>query len=416
MSSSKRTIRLVPARAVRPADAPLGVVPAPPLALYVHLPWCVRKCPYCDFNSYERSADGVPEGRYLEALTADLEAALPGVWGRSVRTVFIGGGTPSLFSPEAIDHLLTMIRARLPLLPGAEVTLEANPGTFEAQRFAAFAQAGVTRLSVGVQSFSDRALAALGRVHGADEARRALEVAATRFAGFNVDLMYGLPGQSLADCAQDLAQALAFEPPHLSYYHLAIEPGTAFAVRPPEVAGDDLAADMQALIEEGTGAAGLAQYEVSAYARLGRRCEHNVNYWQFGDYLGIGAGAHGKISFADRIVREQRYRNPLRYVDAALAGNAVDESRVLLRDDLVFEFMLNALRLVDGVPLALFSRHTGLDAAELAPELARARGRGLLVEDPETLRATPLGRRFLNDLQQIFLRGPCSGAEPNPAV
>jgi len=408
--SATRTIRLVPARPERAPDAPVGVVPAPPLALYVHLPWCVRKCPYCDFNSFEHSPEGVPEERYLEALTADLDAALPDVWGRSVRTVFIGGGTPSLFSPETVDRLLAIVRARLPLLPGAEVTLEANPGTFEAQRFAAFAQAGVTRLSVGVQSFSDRALAALGRVHGADEARRALEVAATRFAAFNIDLMYGLPGQSLAECAQDLAEALSYDPPHLSVYHLAIEPGTAFATHPPQVAGDDLAADMQVLVEERTGAAGLKQYEVSAYARPGRRCEHNVNYWQFGDYLGIGAGAHGKISFADRIVREQRHRNPLRYMDAAIAGDAVEERRVLARDDLVFEFMLNALRLVDGVPLALFARHTGLDPGELAPELRAARERGLLDGDPGLLRPTELGRRFLNDLQQMFLRTPVTGA------
>ncbi len=402
--SSRRTIEIVPARPRQDAAAALGVVPAPPLSLYVHLPWCMRKCPYCDFNSFEQTGEGVPEERYLDALTADLERSLPEVWGRSVRSVFIGGGTPSLFSPESIDRLLAMIRARLPLLPGAEVTMEANPGTFEAQRFRAFAQAGVTRLSVGVQSFSDQALAALGRVHDGAQARRALEVAATNFSGFNVDLMYGLPGQSLEECAHDLAEALAFEPPHLSYYHLTIEAGTAFATHPPVVADEDLAADMQALIEERAGAAGLLRYEVSAYARRARRCEHNLNYWQFGDYLGIGAGAHGKISLPDRIVREQRHRNPQRYMETALAGNALEASRVLLRDDLVFEFMLNALRLVEGVPLEMFARHTGLDPAELAPELRLARARGLLDADRETLRATELGRRFLNDLQQIFLR------------
>jgi len=399
-----RTIEIVPARARRDEASAIGVVPAPPLSLYVHLPWCVRKCPYCDFNSFESPGEGVPEKRYLDALTADLERSLPDVWGRSVRSVFIGGGTPSLFAPESIDRLLAMIRARLPLLPGAEVTMEANPGTFEAQRFKAFAQAGVTRLSVGVQSFSDQALAALGRIHDGAQARRALEVAATHFSGFNVDLMYGLPGQSLADCGADLAEALAFEPPHLSYYHLTIEPGTAFATHPPAVAEDDLAADMQALIEERAGAAGLMRYEVSGYARRARRCEHNLNYWQFGDYLGIGAGAHGKISLPDRIVRDQRHRNPQRYMDTALAGDALEASRVLLRDDLVFEFMLNALRLVEGVPLAMFARHTGLDPAELAPELRLARAKGLLDQDRETLRATELGQRFLNDLQQIFLR------------
>ncbi len=402
--SSGRTIEIVPIRQHRDASAALGVVPAPPLSLYVHLPWCMRKCPYCDFNSFEQGGEGVPEERYLDALTADLERALPEVWGRSVRSVFIGGGTPSLFAPESIDRLLAMIRARLQVLPGAEVTMEANPGTFEAQRFKAFAQAGVTRLSVGVQSFSDRALAALGRVHDGAQARRALEVAATHFSGFNVDLMYALPGQGLADCAKDLAEALAFEPPHLSFYHLTIEPGTAFATRPPAVADEDLAADMQAMIEERLGAAGLLRYEVSAYARRGRRCEHNLNYWQFGDYLGIGAGAHGKISFADRIVREQRFRNPQRYMDSALAGDAVEARRVLTCDDLVFEFMLNALRLVEGVPMAMFARHTGIDPGEMGPELRLARAKGLLDEDRETLRATELGRRFLNDLQQIFLR------------
>lgn len=406
--SSGRTIEIVPVRQRRDASAAVGVVPAPPLSLYVHLPWCMRKCPYCDFNSFEQGDEGVPEARYLDALTADLERALPEVWGRSVRSIFIGGGTPSLFAPESIDRLLAMIRARLQVLPGAEVTMEANPGTFEAQRFKAFAQAGVTRLSVGVQSFSDQALAALGRVHDGAQARRALEVAATHFAGFNVDLMYALPGQSLADCAKDLTEALAFEPPHLSFYHLTIEPGTAFATHPPALADEDLAADMQAMIEERLGAAGLLRYEVSAYARRARRCEHNLNYWQFGDYLGIGAGAHGKISFADRIVREQRFRNPQRYMDSALSGDAVEASRVLTRDDLVFEFMLNALRLVEGVPMALLARHTGIDPGEMAPELRLARAKGLLDEDRETLRATELGRRFLNDLQQIFLRADVS--------
>jgi len=388
-----------------------GVSSPPPLSLYVHLPWCLRKCPYCDFNSHEAlgNSQAIPESRYLDALQADLEAALPLVWGRTVQTVFIGGGTPSLFSPESIERLLSMVRARLRLAAGAEITMEANPGTFEAARFRAYAQAGVTRLSIGVQSLSDDALAAIGRVHDSDQARRAIETAADAFESYNIDLMYALPGQSLAALRADLREALAFEPPHLSYYHLTLEPNTLFAARPPALPDDDLAADMQALIEDETGAAGLRHYEVSAYGREGHACRHNLNYWQFGDYLGIGAGAHGKLSFHDRIVREARFRHPRAYMDAALGtaglgGAAVELSRALAASELPLEFMLNALRLTDGVPAAWFDERTGLSRATISRELSRAVGRGLLDADPTVLRATPLGMRFLNDLTALFLR------------
>jgi len=310
----------------------LSLPQLPPLSLYVHLPWCLKKCPYCDFNSHEwgpRSggAAELPQARYLGALLADLEAALPLVWGRPVRSIFIGGGTPSLFDPAAIDQLLAGLRARLQLEPGCEVTLEANPGTFERDRFRAFRAAGVTRLSIGVQSFDDAKLQALGRVHDATQARAAVAEAAACFETFNLDLMYALPGQTLAEFEADLNQALAFAPPHLSIYHLTIEPNTLFAARPPSGAlalpDEDLAFDMLDLITQRTAGAGLERYEVSAFARPGHRCQHNLNYWRFGDYLGIGAGAHGKLSFAHRVIRQQRLRDPLGYMQGAEAGSPV---------------------------------------------------------------------------------------------
>jgi putative oxygen-independent coproporphyrinogen III oxidase len=374
----------------------------PPLSLYVHLPWCLQKCPYCDFNSHE--FDELPEARYLDALRADLEASVPLVWGRIVQTVFIGGGTPSLFSPESIDRLLTDIRALFRLSPDAEITLEANPGTFELARFKGFRAAGVNRLSLGIQSFDEHKLKALGRVHDRRQALEAAGAVADIFETFNLDLMYALPGQDAAGLAADLAQALAFEPPHLSYYHLTIEPNTLFASRPPPgLPDDDLAADMQEQIEAATSAAGLVHYEVSAYARAGHRSRHNLNYWQFGDYLGIGAGAHGKLSFHDRIERTARFRHPTRYLEAALAGDAIETRQRLSSADLPFEFMLNALRLTEGVSATQFAERTGLSMAAIAAPLARAVERGLLDTDPSLLRPSPLGTRFLNDLQQLFL-------------
>ncbi|HLT25826.1 MAG TPA: radical SAM family heme chaperone HemW [Zeimonas sp.] len=384
-----------------------GVASPPPLSVYVHLPWCIRRCPYCDFNSHAvPDGDEVPERRYLDALRADLEAALPQVWGRTVQTIFIGGGTPSLFSPEAIDALLTTLRTLLPVAPGAEITMEANPGTFEAARFRAFRAAGVTRLSIGVQSFDDDALRRIGRVHDAAQARRAIETAAAHFESWNLDLMYALPGQSIDALRADLREALSFSPPHLSYYHLTLEPNTAFAMRPPVLPDDDTASEMQALIEDATQRAGLGHYEVSAYARPLHRCAHNLNYWQFGDYLGLGAGAHGKLSFHDRIVREARVRNPREYMRAALGETPqgpLASSHAVPARELPFEFALNALRLADGVPVAWFVERTGLPTTAIAATVERAVRRGLLEDDPTRLRATPLGARFLNDLQEMFL-------------
>jgi oxygen-independent coproporphyrinogen-3 oxidase len=378
----------------------------PPLALYVHLPWCLRKCPYCDFNSHE-AAGGLSadtSAAYLQALRLDLEAALPLIWGRPVVSVFIGGGTPSLFDPEAISQLISDIRARLPLEPGCEITLEANPGTFERERFAGFRAAGVTRLSVGVQSFDDAQLKALGRVHSAAQAREALAEAAQAFETFNIDLMYALPGQSLSHLEAEVDTALSFAPPHLSIYHLTIEPNTRFASSPPQGLPDaDLASDMLDLLTERTGAAGLVRYEVSAYARPGHRCQHNLNYWQFGDYLGIGAGAHSKLSFPHRVLRQVRWREPAAYMAQAGQGQAVSNEHEVARKELPFEFMLNALRLKEGVPLVSFAERTGLPLSALREGLTAARQRGLLEDDAARLQATPRGFDFLSELQQLFL-------------
>ena len=377
----------------------------------MHLPWCLSKCPYCDFNSHEwRGSAGeggsLPQARYLDALRCDLEAALPLVWGRRIHSVFIGGGTPSLFSPESIDELLTDVRARLALDPGCEITLEANPGSFERDRFRGFRAAGVTRLSVGVQSFDDAKLKALGRVHDAAQARAALEEAASAFDTFNLDLMYALPGQTLPDLEADLRTALDFKPPHLSIYHLTIEPNTAFARSPPKVPDEDAAADMLDRITGQCAAAGLQRYEVSAFARPGHRCAHNLNYWQFGDYLGIGAGAHSKLSFPHRVVRQVRWREPMSYMAQALAGSAVSNDEEVAREQLAFEFMLNALRLPDGFELARFCERTGLPSSAIEATLDQAKSRGLLERDLH--RAWPSGRGldFLSDLQAMFLPAP----------
>jgi oxygen-independent coproporphyrinogen-3 oxidase len=375
----------------------------PPLSLYVHLPWCLRKCPYCDFNSHEIASGEMPERRYIDAVIADLEQSLPLVWGRQVHSVFIGGGTPSLFSPQGIDRLLADIRARLKLAPDCEITLEANPGTFERDRFRAFRSAGVTRLSVGVQSFNDAHLKALGRVHDRAQAIAALEEAQLAFETFNLDLMYALPGQTLAQLEEDLVQAMVMAPPHLSVYHLTIEPNTYFAKFPPRVPDDDSAYAMLDRITEVTGGAGMQRYEVSAYAKPGHRCWHNVNYWQYGDYLGIGAGAHGKLSFPHRVVRQVRFREPRLYMDSALAGNAVAQSDEVARADLPFEFMLNALRLREGFALSQFTERTGLPLTAIAAPLQEAERKGLVERDLSHVRPTERGFDFLTELQQLFL-------------
>ena len=375
----------------------------PPLSLYVHLPWCLKKCPYCDFNSHEMRASEMPEQRYLDALMADLEAALPLIWGRAVHSIFIGGGTPSLFSPDAIDRLLGGIRARLPVEPDCEITLEANPGTFEKDRFKAFRSAGVTRLSVGVQSFNDDFLKSLGRVHDRAQALAAVEEAAQAFDTFNLDIMYALPGQTLGDLKQDMATALALAPPHISIYHLTIEPNTFFARFPPVIPEEDMAYDMLDLITEMTGQAGLQRYEVSAYARPGHRCFHNLNYWQFGDYLGLGAGAHSKLSFAHRVVRQVRFREPKLYMEKALAGACLAQESEVSRSDLPFEFMLNALRLKEGFSFQQFSERTGLAVTAIQQGLEEAERTGLVERDFVGVKPSVRGFDFLNDLQALFL-------------
>ena len=386
---------------LRPGSLQLAALP--PLSLYVHLPWCIRKCPYCDFNSHEIASGALPESRYLDALLADLEASLALVWGRSVHSVFIGGGTPSLFSAQAIDRLLADIRARLRLTPDCEVTLEANPGTFERDRFKAFRSAGVTRLSVGVQSFNDAHLKALGRVHDRAQALAAVQEAAQAFETFNLDIMYALPGQSLEELRQDMDTALGLQSPHISIYHLTIEPNTYFAKFPPRLPDDDSASDMLDLVTEMTQSAGLARYEVSAYARAGHRCWHNLNYWQFGDYLGIGAGAHSKLSFAHRVVRQVRHRDPRLYMAKAMAQDCVASSQEVTRADLPFEFMLNALRLKDGFELSYYADRTGMSMGAIEKALAQAEAKGLIGRDLGRVWPTVRGFDFLNDLQSLFL-------------
>jgi oxygen-independent coproporphyrinogen-3 oxidase len=379
-----------------------GLKVQPPLSLYIHLPWCVKKCPYCDFNSH--AVQRLPEAAYIDALLLDLERALPDIWGRRIHTVFFGGGTPSLFSAQGIDRILTGVRTLTQLMPGAEITLEANPGTVEAAKFAAFREAGVTRVSLGIQSFNPRHLKALGRIHDDTEARRAAELAATHFETFNLDLMFALPGQTLAEALADVDAALTFGPPHLSAYHLTLEPNTPFGhTAPPSLPDDDLAADMQLAIEARLNGAGMQHYETSAYARSHHASRHNLNYWQFGDYLGVGAGAHSKLSFHDRILRQMRTKHPQQYMDAVAQGTHIADTRTLTRDDLPFEFMMNALRLNEGVPAALFDERTGLPLAACASALERARSLGLLERDAIRLKPTLQGQRFLNDLLELFL-------------
>jgi putative oxygen-independent coproporphyrinogen III oxidase len=386
---------------IAPPSTPRFAAP-PPLALYVHIPWCIRKCPYCDFNSHENRGE-IPEAQYVDALIADLEFALPSIWGRRFASVFFGGGTPSLFSPEAIDRILAAVRARVPLAPDAEITLEANPGTFEQAKFAGFRAAGVNRLSLGVQSFNPIHLRALGRVHDEREASTAAAAAVDIFGNVNLDLMYALPGQTAEHARADVAAALEFSPPHLSFYHLTIEPNTLFHRHPPPLPDDDAAAEIGDAIEDVLADAGYRQYETSAFAKPDRECRHNLNYWQFGDYLGIGAGAHSKLSFPVRILRQVRYKQPQQYLEQMARGEPLLEEREVTRAEIGFEFMLNALRLTDGVPVALFAERTGFPLAIVGKELDAAERRGLIVRDHERIGPTPLGRRFLNDLQAMFL-------------
>jgi len=396
-----RTIPIFAAKTASTA-APLEFRVSPPLALYVHVPWCVQKCPYCDFNSHE--ADGaIPEAEYVAALIADLQSALPLIWGRPVTSVFFGGGTPSLLSPAAIDELIAAFRALAMLTPEAEITLEANPGTVEAAKFTGFRSAGINRLSLGIQSFNDEHLQALGRIHGAAEAKRAARLAGEHFESFNLDLMYGLPGQTQAQALSDVETALGFSPPHLSCYQLTLEPNTRFAAFPPVLPESDICADMQEAIENRLAMAGYFNYETSAFALTGKQCRHNLNYWHFGDYLGIGAGAHSKLTLHDRVLRQMRWKHPKAYLDNIRSGQPIqDETQVELAG-LPFEFMMNALRLADGFPPALFEARTAQPLSNILPKIRAAEAEGLLEVGPERIAPTLKGRRFLNVLLERFL-------------
>jgi putative oxygen-independent coproporphyrinogen III oxidase len=383
-----------------PGEVQLAALP--PLSLYVHMPWCVKKCPYCDFNSHELRG-ALADEAYADALVRDLEQALPLIWGRRVYSIFFGGGTPSLFPAARIDALLAAFRARLTMDADCEITLEANPGTFEAEKFRDYRAAGINRLSIGIQSFNPRHLKALGRIHDDTEAWRAIEIASRNFDNINLDLMYALPEQTLAEAEADCKAAISCGTSHLSLYHLTLEPNTLFHTQPPPLPDDDLSAAMQEAIDARLSGAGFVNYETSAFARSGRECRHNLNYWQFGDYLGIGAGAHSKLSFPDRILRQARYKLPKSYAEELANGSAVSQEQVVGVRDLPFEFMMNALRLTEGFPVVTFTERTGLPISAAAKPLARAEEKGLIERTHERIRPTPLGRRFLNDLLELFL-------------
>lgn len=394
-----KTSRIIP---IASQAATLGLTSLPPLSLYLHYPWCVRKCPYCDFNSHEARQE-IPEAAYIQALIGDLELALPQIWGRRIISLFIGGGTPSLLSPRGLDTLLNAIRARLPLLAAAEITLEANPGTADAGHFAAYREAGINRLSLGVQSFNDRHLQALGRIHDTTAAHQAIELALTHFDNVNIDLMYALPGQTLAEAVQDIDAALRYPLSHVSAYHLTVEPNTAFHHAPPALPDDDLAADMQEAVEARLHEAGFVHYETAAFARRPeQRCLHNLNYWSYGDYLGLGAGAHGKISSAGDILREVRRPHPRDYLAAAATGDFVLERRSVPPAERPLEFMMNALRLTHGFDSNLYSAHTGLALAAISDSLLALQAEGLLEMTPGHIAPTQRGRRFLNTLLERF--------------
>ena len=402
----KPAARVIPiiaqGKAVTQAGEALQFHVPPPLSLYVHVPWCVQKCPYCDFNSHQ-VRDALPEKAYIAALIADLEAALPQVWGRKIISVFFGGGTPSLLSGEGLDTLLTALRTRLPILPDAEITLEANPGTVEADKFATFRAAGVTRLSLGIQSFNAAHLKALGRIHDANEAKRAIELAARHFDNLNLDLMYGLPEQSLEQALSDIETALSFSPAHLSCYQLTLEPNTAFAATPPELPDHDDCADMQDAIEAKLAAAGFTHYETSAFAQPNRQCRHNLNYWTFGDYLGIGAGAHSKLTLHDRVLRQMRWKQPKQFLEKVAEAASVQDAFTVEPDSLPFEFMMNALRLNQGFDESLFPARTALPLRTIENELRRAEQEGLIIRQAGRIAPTEQGRRFLNRLLGEFL-------------
>ncbi|MBC7787831.1 MAG: oxygen-independent coproporphyrinogen III oxidase-like protein [Methylophilaceae bacterium] len=384
-------------------DATLsGLKNSPPLSLYIHIPWCVKKCPYCDFNSHESKKD-IPETSYVDALIADLEQAVPNIWGRKIRSIFFGGGTPSLFSDDSIDRILSYVRMLTQLEYGAEITLEANPGTVDAAHFSGYKQAGVNRLSLGIQSFNDKHLYALGRIHNQVQAKQAINLALNTFDQVNLDVMYGLPNQTLEQALEDAQTALDFNTAHLSFYHLTLEPNTAFYHTPPSLPDDDLSAVMQEQIELLLKNNGYQHYETSAFAKPNKKCRHNLNYWQFGDYLGIGAGAHSKLSYHDKMTRESRYKHPKQYMENVHSGKHIEQTQIIGRDELGFEFMMNALRLNDGVPVSLFVQHTGLNLNTLNSKLHIAQSKGLLETSLSVIKPTLRGQRYLNDLLQIFL-------------
>jgi oxygen-independent coproporphyrinogen-3 oxidase len=386
-------------------DSAIQLKALPPLSLYIHFPWCERKCPYCDFNSHQVKDGGFDEKRYIQALIADLQTELPNIWGRRVHTIFIGGGTPSLLSPAGLDELLSHVRALIPLEPHAEITLEANPGSVEAAKFREFAQLGVNRVSLGIQSFNDRHLKFLGRIHNASEAQAAIEIAQDYFASVNLDVMYALPEQTADEAKADLLRALSFQTKHLSLYHLTMEPNTYFASHPPPLPNEDESDVMFEFALSTLQERGYQRYEVSAYCQDDQVCRHNLNYWEFGDYIGIGAGAHGKISMPNRITRQIRERHPETYMDKIFKENsACLENRSIEIDDLAFEFMLNGLRLINGVPTHQFTERTGLPLHRISKAIDEAIRKGLLDEDPMRLKATALGMRYLNDLQELFLK------------
>ncbi|OYY49818.1 MAG: YggW family oxidoreductase [Methylophilales bacterium 28-44-11] len=379
-----------------------GLTNPPPLSLYIHIPWCVRKCPYCDFNSHEAKQE-IPEAAYVDALIQDLEQATPSIWGRKIQSIFFGGGTPSLFSGESIDKILSHVRMLTPLEYGAEITLEANPGTVDIAHFQAYKQAGVNRVSLGIQSFDDRYLKALGRIHNTEQAYQAAELAIETFDRVNLDVMYALPGQTLADALRDAEIACQLNPAHLSFYHLTLEPNTPFHRTPPSLPDDDTSATMQEEIEQLLAQHGYLNYETSAFSKAGMQCKHNLNYWTFGDYLGIGAGAHSKLSFHDKIVRQSRHKHPKRYMEFVSQGQAIDQEWVIPQQELGFEFMMNALRLHAGFHEALFQQRTGLPLVSIQKHLQTAMQQGLLEQNASNLQPSLKGRRFLNNLLEIFL-------------